>query len=456
MTLALNDRVKETTTVTGTGTATLLGATTGFQSFAVVGNANTTYYCIADQGGANWEVGLGTYTSSGNTLARTTVLASSNAGALVVFTTGVKDVFVTYPSEKGVWYDASGNVLFTGTTTAANLAYTGTLTGSTGILNIGSGQVYKDASGNVGIGTSSPGGDATNRSVTASGSGSASFNSSCGTVVSIYAATSGNGLLGTSSNHSLVFNTNNTERMRIDSLGNVGIGISSPSSYGKFVVAGTSASQSFRVDESTSGYQYAQGVDDTGIYYSNNSTARGYRWINSTSTATKELMRIDSSGRVGIGGVPSAVALEVISTGAILVAKGTTAQQPTGVAGYLRFNTTTAQFEGHNGTVWASVGGSVITNDTTTATEIYPLCASATSGTALNVYTSNTKYVYTPSTGELESPELLASNGMVLNNSTVSSSYTIPVGYNATATGPMNVASGVVITIPSGSRWVVL
>ena len=118
MTLALNDRVKETTTVTGTGTATLLGATTGFQSFAVIGNANTTYYCIADQGGANWEVGIGTYTASGTTLARTTVLASSNAGSLVVFTTGVKDVFVTYPSEKGVWYDASGNILFTGTATA--------------------------------------------------------------------------------------------------------------------------------------------------------------------------------------------------------------------------------------------------------------------------------------------------------------------------------------------------
>jgi hypothetical protein len=74
MALAFYDRVKESTTTVGTGTATLLGASTGFQSFAVVGNANTTYYCIADQGGANWEVGIGTYTFSGTTLARTTVL----------------------------------------------------------------------------------------------------------------------------------------------------------------------------------------------------------------------------------------------------------------------------------------------------------------------------------------------------------------------------------------------
>jgi len=156
MALALKDRVKETTIVVGTGAATLLGSSIGFQPFSVVGNGNTTYYCISDQFGSNWEVGIGTYSSSGNTLARTTVLASSNAGALVVFTTGVKDVFVTYPAEKGVWYDASGNVLFTGTTTAANLAYTGTLTGGTGVIAIGTNQIYKDASGNVGIGTSSP------------------------------------------------------------------------------------------------------------------------------------------------------------------------------------------------------------------------------------------------------------------------------------------------------------
>jgi hypothetical protein len=102
MALVLADRVKETTTTTGTGTVTLLGAVTGFQSFAAIGNGNITYYTIAGQTGSEWEVGIGTYTSSGTTLARTTVLSSSNSGSLVNFSAGTKDVFCTYPSSKSV------------------------------------------------------------------------------------------------------------------------------------------------------------------------------------------------------------------------------------------------------------------------------------------------------------------------------------------------------------------
>jgi hypothetical protein len=98
MPLVVADRVRETTTTTGTGTITLAGAVTGFQSFSVIGNGNTTYYCIAGQNTSEWEVGVGTYTSAGTTLARTTVLASSNAGAAVNFSAGTKDVFVTYPA----------------------------------------------------------------------------------------------------------------------------------------------------------------------------------------------------------------------------------------------------------------------------------------------------------------------------------------------------------------------
>jgi hypothetical protein len=99
MALILADRVKENTTTTGTGTIVLGGAQTGYQSFAVVGNGNTTYYTIADQTGPTWEVGIGTYYSGNVSLARTTILSSSNSGAVANFTAGTKDVFVTMPSE---------------------------------------------------------------------------------------------------------------------------------------------------------------------------------------------------------------------------------------------------------------------------------------------------------------------------------------------------------------------
>jgi hypothetical protein len=111
MALVLKDRVKETTTTTGTGTLTLLGASTGYQSFAAIGDGNATYYTISLQNGSEWEVGIGTYTASGTTLSRTTVLESSNSGSLVDFSAGDKDVFVTYPAERA-------SITYTGVKTA--------------------------------------------------------------------------------------------------------------------------------------------------------------------------------------------------------------------------------------------------------------------------------------------------------------------------------------------------
>jgi hypothetical protein len=119
MPLVVKDRVNETSTTTGTGTFTLAGAVTGFQSFAAIGNGNTTYYTIVLQGGTEWEVGLGTYTSSGTTLSRDTILSSSNSNNAVNFSAGTKNVFCDYPAPKAVYGDAT-NTAFSAQIAASN------------------------------------------------------------------------------------------------------------------------------------------------------------------------------------------------------------------------------------------------------------------------------------------------------------------------------------------------
>jgi hypothetical protein len=111
MALVINDRVKETSTTTGTGTFDLDGAVTGFETFvAGIASTNTTYYAIFHQGKNEWEVGLGTVTDAAtDTLARTTVITSSNSDSAVTFTAGTKDVFCTLPASKAIYLDGSGN-----------------------------------------------------------------------------------------------------------------------------------------------------------------------------------------------------------------------------------------------------------------------------------------------------------------------------------------------------------
>ena len=108
MALVINNRVRETTSTTGTGAVTLGGAVGGFQTFAAgIGNDNTTYYAISINSESEWEVGLGTLNSDSSTLTRTTVLESSNSDSAVDFSAGSKEVFCTLPSEKAVYLDAS-------------------------------------------------------------------------------------------------------------------------------------------------------------------------------------------------------------------------------------------------------------------------------------------------------------------------------------------------------------
>ena len=300
MALVLADRVKETSTTTGNGVFTLAGAASGFQSFAVIGNTNTTFYCIAGQETSEWEVGIGTYATSGTTLTRTTVLSNSSATepAALSFAAGTKDVFVTYPSEKSVNLDASGNATALGTP----VAFTGT--------NI-TGTATAFTASNV----------TTNANLTGE---------------------------ATSSGSNAVTLTNSAV-------------------IGKVIT----------------GYVSGAGA------------------VAATDTLLQAIQKL-------------------------------------------------------NGNTAAVVGGAALSNDTTTATSVFPLFAAATTGTPTTIYTSNSKLLYKPSTGELAVTAPIAANGLVLNANTVATSYTIAAGFNACSVGPVTVNGGVAVTITAGQRWLVL
>lgn len=326
MALVLADRVRETTTSNGTSAVTLGGAYTGFQTFLdAIGNSNTTYYTISNVVTGEWEVGIGTYTSSGNTLSRDTVLSSSNAGSLVSFTTGTKDVFVTQPAERNVYVNGTDIV-------AENSANLKIAYGGTGLTSYTAGDLPYFATGTtlskLGIGTS-------NQVLTSSGSAP--------------------------------------------------------------------------------------------------------QW----------------STNLSIGSLTASADSTFNSTGAVQISAGTTGERPTGAVGKIRWNSTLTQYEGYDGTNWTLLGGAVISNDTSTATNVYPTFSSVTTGNASTLFTSNAKLLYKPSTGEFQMSAPVASNGIVVNSQTVSASYTIAAGFSAMSAGPVTVASGQAVTVSGGSRWVI-
>jgi hypothetical protein len=363
MTLVLKDRVKEQTTTTGTGTVTLGGAVSGFESFSAVGDGNTTYYAIVHQTADEWEVGLGTYTAAGTLLSRDTILESTNSDAAVNFSAGTKDVFVTYPSDKAIYADGSGNVGIgtsspvqkldvsgAGTTTIAvrttdtsgtnigrvRIDYTGGGGGTPSQVDLRSGSNYTylisptntpmlfgtnntermriTNAGLVGIGTTAPSqplqveGNIRGGSPTVSGNYNFSLQSGSATLTNLTRYSSGlaelrhfGGTFQVVSNdaYPLTLNTSNVERMRITDTGLVGIGTTAPG--GNLHVQGAAGNQ-VRL--------YLTDGDATGtansLLISKSGTASFISDRQASSqlwfgTADTERMRIDSSGNVGIG-----------------------------------------------------------------------------------------------------------------------------------------------------------
>jgi hypothetical protein len=180
------------------------------------------------------------------------------------------------------------------------------------------------------------------------------------------------------------------------------------------------------------------------------------------TTGVTGTLPIANGGTNAVTAAAAKVSLAVISaaTGSEILPTGTTAERDVSPsAGFLRFNTTSTEFEGYNGTAWSSVGGSAITNDTTTATNLYPAFLNATTGTATAIFTGNANYLYKPSTGELQARVPVALNGLFVNATTLVSSYTIASGQSANSVGGTSgftIPGGLSVTISSGSRWVVL
>ena len=237
MALVLNDRVKETTTTTGTGTVNLAGAETGFETFvAGIGNTNTTYYAIVHQSAAEFEVGLGTVSdSSPDTLSRTTIISSSNSDSAVNFSAGTKDVFCTLPASKAVFEDSSNNVAIP----SGGLSVGSSSLDPLGLVFTGTALTLNEDSGTAFFQIDSGNGSRIDFGVSGSRN------------TTIYADANGAELSRTT-NHPIAFKTNNTERMRILGSGNVGIGTTSPAAVLDVKSSGTT-STAFRVLKSDAG-----------------------------------------------------------------------------------------------------------------------------------------------------------------------------------------------------------
>lgn len=163
MALVVKDRVKVTSTTTGTGTFTLGAAATGFQDFSVIGDGNTTYYTIAGVGTSEWEVGIGTYTASGTTLSRDTVLGSSNSGSAVNFSAGSKEVFVTYPAERAIYSNAANELDVDNLRLDGNTISSTNTDGNIVLDPNGTGSVDVSSAKIVNVAAPTSGGDATNK-----------------------------------------------------------------------------------------------------------------------------------------------------------------------------------------------------------------------------------------------------------------------------------------------------
>ena len=454
MALILKDRVQETSTTTGTGTLTLAGAVTQFQTFSsAVGNGNTTYYTIYNAGGTQWEVGLGTV--GAGTLSRDTVLASSNANALVSFT-GTLYVFGDYPAGKSVYQDAIGTV------TAPQLA-TSSTTNTTPVLSFNASN-SGFASGAT-ISGSYLQSILQNKSGTAGASTNYVLSNDLGTDSSYYGEFGMNSSVYSSGTPADFFSLNNG----IYFSGHDGpITVGSGNGSSLYLAWGTTG-QSAHVINVTG----AIGLN-TSITGSTNFGTAGQVLTSQGSAATPTWTTPTTGTVTSVSGTAGRITSTGGTTPVIDLASGIVTAGTTGSStlipvvtidtyGRVTAITTASNPQGTVTSVAAtvpsflSVSGSPITSSGTLAlTYSGTALPAANGGTGLtspgtsgNVLTSN-------GTGWVSSAPTAAIGPITINSTEVTSNQTIATGTNGFSVGPMTIDSGVSVTVSSGQRWVVI
>ena len=461
MALVVADRVQETSVTSGTGTLTLAGAVSGYQTFSsAIGNGNTTYYTIYDATAQVWEVGIGTV--GAGTLARTTVLSNSlGTTANINLAGNSAAVFCTYPAEKSVNLDASGNVSPLGTIasgtwqgTTVGVAYGGTgVTASSGANSV----VLRDADQNINVNSVTQN---LTKTVSAAGTttlttASSHFQVLTGTTTQTYKLPDATSL---PTGSIWVFDNDSTGNLYITDYANGPVDTVAPGGYTTvFLEAnGTVAGEWGRfgmlpneVNWGTNSLDLGGSTTITNGIWNGTPIAYNYGGTGLTtfSAANYALYSIDAS---------------TLTAGTLPIAAGGTGQTTANAA----FNALAPSQASANGkyltsdgtnTSWGTISmGITVSNDVSSSSAIYPLFTTATSGTISTEYVSNTKLQYTPSSGLFSSPIINASSGIFYNANTVSSNATIPTNNNGLSVGPMTISGGVVVTVDSGATWTVM
>jgi hypothetical protein len=460
MALILKDRVQETTTTTGTGTLTLGGAVTGYQAFTAIGNANTTYYAIYAPGGTEWEVGIGTYTASGTTLSRDTVLASSNSGSLVNFSAGSKNVWCDYPAGKAAFQDASGVV------TAP------TFTASTSVIT-----PIVQATNSAGLSLKNSGGT-TQMSMGAGGGDNLAINVSTnlnGTNAQIDISPTGTGHV-----HIKPTGTNSVEiaPTSVGTINNMTIGATTAVA-GSFTDLSVTGTTSFDGSQGTAGQVLTSAgtgatptwttpttgtvtsVTGTSPVVSSGGTTPAISMPAATTSVSGYLTSTDwnTFNNKGSGTVTSVSATAPITSSGGATPDIAMPAATGSVNGYLT-STDWTTFNGKQATLVSGTniktinGSSVLGSGDLTVTGTPAGSTTQIQYNNAGAFGASSSLTFASST--LTAPNLSASNGLVVNSATVSASFSIPSGSNAMSVGPVTVASGQTVTVASGNRWVVL